>query len=281
MKYIFLALIGLILASNLTAQEKIKGNLIRIKKDKSDNSKDKFYNQVGFVLEKELKNKPEIQKILKEKSKDTIFLNFSFFVKTKNELFPGTIRSNFQDKTELNDFLYQAIDTNFEFKQILNECGEAIPQPSPHIRLKFIEETGNNNQPTLKYAGIDVNFKKRRKAFKGDLVNAPIHPNCKKVDNPKINNKCISNELKRYVSNNFKKSIVKHLKKKGCQQKCYALFIINKTGDIDNINVVSSNLTLSIEVARLLKSVKGIEPATSKTGKKVEVLYSLPVNFQF
>lgn len=85
-------------------------------------------------------------------------------------------------------------------------------------------------------------------------------------------------EMYRYLSNNLiypEIAIEKRL-----EGKVYIKFIVTRDGSIDNVEVLKSdNELLNEEALRLVKEMPKWSPG-STNGEKVDVVYTLPINFR-
>lgn len=98
-----------------------------------------------------------------------------------------------------------------------------------------------------------------------------IENECKDNNSPK----CFESSILNYVNQNI--DIMKLIN--GGEGTAYAQFIITAEGDISDIKTRANSKPLEKEAKRLVKKIRISEPAV-KDGKKVAVIYTLPVRFQ-
>ena len=80
-----------------------------------------------------------------------------------------------------------------------------------------------------------------------------------------------------YVTENFDVKSVSEFAKDG-ENKIYVRFIIDNTGMIKDVAAKASSKELEREAIRVIESIPTMIPG-EKDGKKVNVQYSLPINF--
>lgn len=110
------------------------------------------------------------------------------------------------------------------------------------------------------------------------IEKVPIYPGCKGTDNVTLK-KCMSKKVQEYVSKNYNISIIQNSGLKSGNHKILVSFKINKKGKAVDIKAKGSIPELEIEAIRVVNSLPIMEPGIHK-GKKVNVLYSLPIMFQ-
>lgn len=110
------------------------------------------------------------------------------------------------------------------------------------------------------------------------IEKAPVYPGCKGTDNMTLK-KCMSKKIQEYVSRNYNVSIIKNSGLKSENHNILVSFKINKNGKTVDIEAKGSIAELEIEAIRVVNSLPLMKPGIHK-GKKVNVLYSLPIMFQ-
>ncbi|WP_223551852.1 M56 family metallopeptidase [Aestuariivivens sp. NBU2969] len=90
--------------------------------------------------------------------------------------------------------------------------------------------------------------------------------------------KCVSNEIQKHVNRNFNTNLTKSLGLKG-QQRINVVFKITKKGSIEIEKSRAPHQVLEEEAVRVIKTLPKMTPGEHK-GKRVDVLYSLPIIFQ-
>ena len=107
---------------------------------------------------------------------------------------------------------------------------------------------------------------------------APILPECKSLETEEEKRKCTSYEISKFVNKNFNTDLPSQLGLKG-QQRINVIFKITKKGKIEIEKSRASHPDIEAEAIRVIKSIPKLIPGKHK-GKKVDVLYSLPIVFQ-
>lgn len=106
---------------------------------------------------------------------------------------------------------------------------------------------------------------------------APVHPNCKDLVGADAK-KCFSQEVSKHVASEFNTTLGNDIGLTG-RLRIYARFKINKSGDIEDIQVRGPHPSLEEEGLRVIKMLPKMEPGI-KDGAPVSVLYSLPIIFE-
>ncbi|WP_459212592.1 M56 family metallopeptidase [Aquimarina rhabdastrellae] len=101
---------------------------------------------------------------------------------------------------------------------------------------------------------------------------------CKESTDSKVIRKCFSKEIQKFVNQNFNTKGVEQYAKPGVN-RIYVRFKINKSGDIVEIESRGPSKELENEAKRVISTFPRVIPGEQK-GKKVNVLYSLPIAFQ-
>jgi len=106
----------------------------------------------------------------------------------------------------------------------------------------------------------------------------PLTENCKYLSSATEMKQCVSEEIKNFVSNNFNVKAVLPYAKPGIN-RIYVLFKIDETGIVKDIKSRSTSYELTREAERVISLLPKMTPGESN-GKKVGVLYSLPIVFE-
>ncbi len=110
------------------------------------------------------------------------------------------------------------------------------------------------------------------------IDNTPSHMSCKNLSTNDERKKCTSQNVAKFVNQNFNMELLKTTELKG-KQRIVAGFTIDEKGRVNNINVKAPSLRFKNEVKRIVALLPDFEPGTLK-GKAVAVSYSLPIEFQ-
>jgi len=93
----------------------------------------------------------------------------------------------------------------------------------------------------------------------------------------KLITRCFNEGIMRHVSKRFQ--YPKIAKEYGIQGKVFVSFVVDKTGNITNVQVVRGvDKNLDKEAIRLITSLPKMQPAFQK-GKPVSINYTIPINF--
>ena len=106
---------------------------------------------------------------------------------------------------------------------------------------------------------------------------APTYPECE--DLPREEKKvCMSQKISEFVSKNFHTEITDELGLTG-SQRINVIFKIDSEGNIIDVRSRAPHPDLEEEAVRVVKTLPKMIPGEQK-GKKVNVLYSLPIIFE-
>lgn len=109
------------------------------------------------------------------------------------------------------------------------------------------------------------------------IEDVPVYPGCTGEDS-EVLKKCMSDNIAAFVGTNF------NIKKasKGLEagtHKIFVFFKIDKEGRITNVRSRAPNEKLEKEAIKVIKKLPRMKPGEFK-GKKVGVLYTLPITFK-
>lgn len=105
----------------------------------------------------------------------------------------------------------------------------------------------------------------------------PVFPGCENLKNNKERIDCMSAGMAKIVKNRFNTDIAHSLGMSGIL-RIQVTFIINKNGDIENLQVRAPHPHLEKEAARVVKSIPKMTPGF-QNNKSVDVMYNLPIAF--
>lgn len=133
---------------------------------------------------------------------------------------------------------------------------------------------------TVSFGGFsqNVDAKNNESTHLKAIDKVPVYPGCRGKNNESLK-KCMSKKVQKYIQKNYNTSIFKSLGFKSGIQKIFVQFKINKEGKVVNIRVKGSIPEIEIEAIRVINSIPKMKPGIHE-GKKVNVLYSLPIIFQ-
>lgn len=137
------------------------------------------------------------------------------------------------------------------------------PQPGDKVYTsvqEYLDETKDLNETDVPFSVIEK---------------VPTYPGCS-GDNEAMK-LCMSQNISNFVSANFNIKLADELKLSG-QQRIAVQFKINKTGNIVDVRARAPKPELEAEAIRVVQKLPQMQPGEQK-GKKVGVLYSLPIVF--
>ncbi|MBM72154.1 MAG: hypothetical protein CL847_05175 [Crocinitomicaceae bacterium] len=101
---------------------------------------------------------------------------------------------------------------------------------------------------------------------------------CKSMRGEERNN-CTQMEIMKYISENIEYPPI--AKDAGIQGKVFVKFVVGKDGNVKDVKVIRGvDSRLDKEAKRVVSSLPKFEPGTQR-GKKVNVQYTVPINFKF
>ncbi len=108
----------------------------------------------------------------------------------------------------------------------------------------------------------------------------PVYPGCEKyVNNKKKLKECISKKVERFISRKFNRDIADELGLTGVI-RINVQFVVDKDGRVTNVRARSTkSKLLEKEAIRVVKQMPKWKPGEQR-GKKVKVVYNLPIIFQ-
>jgi protein TonB len=105
----------------------------------------------------------------------------------------------------------------------------------------------------------------------------PVFPGCENLSNNKERIDCMSAGMAKIVKNRFNTDIAHSLGMTGVL-RIQVTFVINKNGDVENLQVRAPHPQLEKEAVRVVKSIPKMTPGF-QNNKKVDVMYNLPITF--
>jgi len=110
------------------------------------------------------------------------------------------------------------------------------------------------------------------------IENVPVFPGCESLEKNEERKECMSKEISQFVNENFDVNLAKELNLKG-NARVYVQFKIDKTGKIVDVRTRAPHPILQAEEERIINKLPIMKPG-EQGGKKVGVLYSLPISFR-
>jgi len=143
--------------------------------------------------------------------------------------------------------------------QVQGKANDSISAPN----YKKFEKTLLEQEGTVGYAVVE---------------NVPVFETCKSLTSEEERKKCTAKVISKFVAENFKMDTATKLGLSG-RQRISALFTFGSDGTIKDINVRAPHPDLEEETTRVINMLPKFIPGEQK-GKKIDVLYSLPITFQ-
>ena len=106
----------------------------------------------------------------------------------------------------------------------------------------------------------------------------PIYPGCEEVKDKAEQRNCLSKKIQEHVSKIFNIDMVQNLGLTPGKKRIFAMFKIDKEGNITSIRSRALHKDLELEAVRVIKTLPKMKPGR-QDGKAVGVKYSLPISF--
>lgn len=150
-------------------------------------------------------------------------------------------------------------DDKVKMREILREAAVGI------VKMKVSKEDAH----LMPSNEIDVPF--------AVIEKVPVYPGCEGNSNEELK-ACFSQKISAFVGEHFNTKLANTLNLKG-QQRISVQFAIDNTGAVTNIKARGPHPELEAEAIRIMELLPQMTPG-EQDGKKVNVLYSLPILFQ-
>jgi len=122
--------------------------------------------------------------------------------------------------------------------------------------------------------GFDENVMKAMQF--DDVENVPVYNGCENLSKEETK-KCFHESITNFIKTEFNSEISKNLNISEVKS-VDAFFQVDENGMISNIKVRDSEVTIQAEIARVLRKIPKMKPAT-QDGRNVPILYSVPFSF--
>lgn len=109
------------------------------------------------------------------------------------------------------------------------------------------------------------------------IEKVPIYPGCK--GSKKELRSCLEKSIREHVSKNFNVGLAQDLGLEPGKKRIFVMFVIDRTGSINNIQSRAPHKRLQLEAERVVRTIPKMKPGEQR-GKPVGVKYSLPIIFQ-
>lgn len=108
------------------------------------------------------------------------------------------------------------------------------------------------------------------------IEEVPTYPGCTGSNETK--KECFTSKLSKFISKEFNADIAQELGLPSGKQRVFVMFIINKNGNITNIEARAPHKSLEKEAIRVIESLPKMIPGR-QFNKTVAVKYSLPIAY--
>lgn len=202
------------------------------------------------------------------------------------------IAVDYRSPNTIEEEFYGNFTIEKEIEPVKEKEKEVKKEPvkkQPQEQLKIIENTSKENETDIGKTDepvIDVPDNPKGKTDNNlpeDPINysfigveiVPVFPGCETLSNNNDRKKCMSNEISKLISKRFDISIAETLNLNG-KQSIYVTFIVNKNGQITDVQVRAPHPRLEKEAKRVVNLIPKLSPGM-QNDKPVNVMYSLPI----
>lgn len=166
-------------------------------------------------------------------------------------------------------------------KIIIKNIIEPTVTKEPEIKIADLTDVleGEEDPSIETIEFIDVDGTEEAEAVPFVLVEKfPRFNNCAEGGTKDEQKQCFEENLLKHISSNFKYPT--NELEMGLEEKVYVEFVISKTGEVSDVQIVRGNMGGFIkESKRLINSLPKVKPAEQR-GKPVNMKYTIPIKFQ-
>lgn len=192
-----------------------------------------------------------------------------FYASCSNDPKPEEIQSTSESGSEVMNKIH-------ELDEAIMKKGDLTPEEERALKLLTTEAQPGDKLYTSGQEYLAEDILQNDDVPYAVIEKVPTYPGCS-GDNETMKN-CMSTKIAEFVNKNFNTKIADNLKISG-RQRISVQFKIDKTGKIADIRARASVPELEMEAVRIIGMLPEMEPGEQK-GKKVGVLYSLPIIFE-
>ena len=219
-----------------------------------------------------------------------VAVEFAIEFKSKPQTSMEAVYNN-SNRLDEEDFIP---DTKVE-QEILKQNIPVPPQPiledikivsdNKNIVETVLSSTETDEKDAVVIQKIDYSNLKEQKVEEDVVEDIPFFvieevpkfPGCQ--GNNEQLKQCMQEKIQAFVSQNFNSEIAQDLGLEPGTKRIFVTFVIDKNGNIANIESRAPHKSLQLEAKRVVKSLPKMEPGRQR-GKPVRVKYSLPIVFQ-
>jgi hypothetical protein len=224
--------------------------------------------------------KKRISMLQKSKSRKTAQLKYLLLLPAICTMLIYTACSN-DPKAEETQIVQQS---DSEVMNKINELAEAImkkgemtPEEEKALKLLTTEaQPGDKVYTSVQEYLNETEGEGDMSVAFSEIERVPTYPGCS-GDNETLK-KCFTERISAFVGENFNTKLGKDLGLTG-RQRIVVQFKIDKAGNIVDVKAKAPKPELEAEAIRIIKKLPQMQPGEQK-GKKVNVIYSLPIVFE-
>ncbi|MEM6718443.1 MAG: energy transducer TonB [Bacteroidota bacterium] len=211
----------------------------------------------------------DIEKIMQQTEKDTIFIDTKlFFDKNKQlDLEKSFVRFH---ETELKFF---EGDLSFSLNDLPFKPSPKVKRNAPIFHsFQFVKIDRNHKKliPLPEYKPERIPFSGPEKYI--------VYPGCEDKTTNKDLRRCMSQSISKYVGENFDTDSFSKLNLEGIQQ-IYVIFMVEKDGSVSIKKSRASHPALAAEAERVVKMLPKMKPGEIEN-TPVGIQYTLPIAFK-
>lgn len=109
------------------------------------------------------------------------------------------------------------------------------------------------------------------------LERVPVFPGCEMLTDNNQRRECMSAEIGKLINRRFDTEIANQIGLNG-NQRIYVSFVINKNGELDQLQVRAPHPRLEREAERVVKMIPKMMPGI-QNNREVDVMFTLPIIF--
>lgn len=110
-----------------------------------------------------------------------------------------------------------------------------------------------------------------------DIENAPIYPECEKLDK-NLQKLCLQNQIQKFIVHNFDTNLANTLGLEPGKKRLYVTFLIASDGLIKKVKARGPHKLIEDEGIRVISNLPKMTPGLQK-GKPINVKYTIPITF--